>query len=93
MSGPDIERTLSALASKLFDPILDNPPATEAEVSFMREAASTMRDAWQGSEDCDPAEAEFYCAVADYLDSEDTHQWGPTAHAIYIARAYLGRDL
>ena len=31
-------------------------------------------------------------AVADWLDAEDTHQFGPTEHAITVARAYLGRD-
>jgi hypothetical protein len=31
-------------------------------------------------------------AVADWLDSEDTHQFGPTEHAINVARAYLGES-
>lgn len=70
----------------------DQGPATTAGVTFLRQAAEQMRESWEG-EDCDPAEAEFYLAVADYLASEDTHQYGPTEHAIYIARAYLGRDL
>lgn len=32
-------------------------------------------------------------AVADWLDSEDTHQFGPTEHAINVACAYLGREV
>lgn len=87
-----IVQQLRPIADRLFDPILRSAPATSAEAEFMREAAEEMHAAWQG-EDCDPAEAEFYLAVADYLCSEDTHQYGPTEHAINIARAYLGRDL
>lgn len=64
----------------------------DSQVTFLREAAETMRANWESDEDCDPAEAEFYVAVANYLASEDTHQFGPTEHAINIARAYLGRS-
>jgi hypothetical protein len=31
-------------------------------------------------------------AVADWLDAEDAHQFGPTEQAINVARAYLGED-
>jgi hypothetical protein len=31
-------------------------------------------------------------AIADWLDAEDAHQFGPTEQAINVARAYLGED-
>lgn len=57
-----------------------------------RKIAPTLADLYDG-DDCDSlASARRHDAVADWLDSEDMHQFGPTEHAINVARAYLGRS-
>lgn len=54
---------------------------------LLRTAAQTLREKAEAA-----TPGPFALAVADWLDAEDTHQFGPTEHAIAVARAVLRRE-
>lgn len=43
-------------------------------VDTIRQAANRMRESWE-TEDAEPAEAEFYLSVADWLDTAGADLW------------------
>lgn len=88
----EILRRAAALMRERAEATVSVFSATGEEVPWHSEAS--LEDSWDEEDAAHIASMSpvVALAVADWLDSEFDHQFGPTEHAINVARAYLQEE-